>query len=345
MAVATAFPSPKEKFTRPGGTLLLSSSDVRAALPLPDCIAAVERGFKAHAEGLSLGPGVLGVHAPGGGFHVKAAGLAMQRPYFAAKTNANFPGNRAAFGLPTIQGAVMLFDAECGFPLAVMDSMSITAIRTAAATGAAVRHLAPPGAAVVALAGCGGQAEDQLAAVAAVRALKRVLVHDLDGERARRFAAAEAERLKLPVEAVEDFPAAARGAEIVVTCTTAAAPMLGVGDAAPGALIAAVGADNPEKNEIAAALMAGAAVIVDSLEQCAAFGDLRHAIAARVMRREDVRAELGQVIAGKAVGRRSAEEIVVFDFTGTALQDVAAAALAYGNALARGLGTRFDFAA
>jgi alanine dehydrogenase len=347
MAAATSNPRPADPqpFVKPRGTLLLSSAQVRAVLPLRDCIDAVERAFALHAQGMSLAQGVLAAHVAGGGFHIKAAGLTLDRPYFAAKTNANFPGNARAFGLPTIQGAVMLCDAENGFPLAIMDSMEITALRTAAATAVAVRHLARAEAATVALAGCGRQAADQLAAVALVRRLKLVQAADIDAERARRFAAEQSRALNLRVEAVDDFAAAARRADIVVTCTTAKTPLLDLGDVPPGATVAAVGADNPEKNEIAPGLMAAAAVVCDSIGQCAEIGDLRHAIAAGAMRREDVRAELGVVIAGSAPGRLAPEETVIFDSTGTAIQDVAAAALAYRNAQARGLGTRFDFAA
>ncbi len=331
-------------FVKPRGTLLLSSSQVRTALSLAECIDAVEQGFAMHEQGRGLGPGALGIHAPGGGFHVKAAGLTLDRPYFAAKTNANFPGNARVFGLPTIQGAVMLCDAECGFPLAVMDSMSITAIRTAAATGVAARYLARPDASVVAIMGCGRQAGDQLAAIAAVRPIRKVFAADIDFSRARLFAAEQSRILGVPIEAVEDFPGAARRAAIVVTCTTSTSPFLGIGDVSPGAFIAAVGADNPEKSEIAPALMTASAVVVDNLEQCAAFGDLHHAIAAGAMEVADVRAGLGAVIAGKTRGRTAADEIVVFDSTGTALQDVAAAALAYSKASALGLGSMFDFA-
>lgn len=337
--------NPIEPFVKPAGTLLLSSSHVRAALTLADCIDAVEQGFATHSEGRSLGPGVLGIHATGGGFHIKAAGLTMERPYFAAKTNANFPGNAQAFGLPTIQGAVMLCDAECGFPLAIMDSMSITAIRTAAATGVAARHLAPSDASILAIAGCGRQAADQIAAVAAVRPIGKILAFDKDVEQARRFAAERSRALGISVAAVEDFHSAARRAGIVVTCTTSTAPVLGIGDVSPGTFIAAVGADNPDKSEIDPALMAASVVVVDNLEQCAAFGDLHHAIAAGTMAAGDVRAELGAIVAGKARGRMTADETIVFDSTGTALQDVAAAVLAYKNASTLGLGTMFDFAA
>src|SRR6185436_3280324 len=149
-------------------TLILSRSDVHALLTLRDCIAAVEQAFALHADGKTLGPGVLGVPVPGGGFHVKAAGLVGARRYFAAKTNANFPENLKTFGRPTIQGTVVLFDARHGEPLAVMDSGSITALRTGAATAVAAKYLARPESRVATVVGCGVQGEIQLAAIAAV---------------------------------------------------------------------------------------------------------------------------------------------------------------------------------
>ena len=110
---------------------VLSRRDVLELLTLPDCIDAVERAFRLHAEGRTLGPGVLGVPAVDGGFHIKAAGLIGDRSYFAAKTNANFPDNPRRFGLPTIQGTIVLADASNGVPLAVIESGSVTALRTA----------------------------------------------------------------------------------------------------------------------------------------------------------------------------------------------------------------------
>ena len=110
-------------------TLVLSRTEVLDLLPLPKCIDAVERAFRFHAEGRTLGPGVLSVPAAGGGFHIKAAGLVGERSYFAAKTNANFPDNPCRWGLPTIQGTIVLADAANGTPLAVMDSGSVTALR------------------------------------------------------------------------------------------------------------------------------------------------------------------------------------------------------------------------
>ena len=113
---------------------ILSRRQVFELLSLHDCIVAVEDAFRRHAEGRTLGPGVLGVPAARGGFHIKAAGLLGPRSYFAAKMNANFPENPRRFGLPTIRGTVVLADGETGEPLAMMDSASVTALRTGAAT-------------------------------------------------------------------------------------------------------------------------------------------------------------------------------------------------------------------
>ena len=110
-------------------------------------------------------------------------------------------------------------------------------------------------------------------------------------------------------------------------------------DVAPGTFLAAVGADNPAKQEIDPALMASATVVVDVLDQCAEIGELHHALAAGLMTREQVHAELGDVVAGRRPGRTRREEITIFDSSGTALQDVAAAIAVYEKACVAGRGT------
>src|SRR6476659_4596777 len=148
------------------GTLVLTRKDVSRVLRMPECIEAVERGFLRHARGESIPPGVLGTHVAGGGFHVKSAGLLDAvdgRPVFAAKVNANFPGNPDRHTLPTIQGVIALFDAADGRLLALLDSIEITSLRTAAATAVAAKYLAPD-AGTVTICGCGEQARNQLRA-------------------------------------------------------------------------------------------------------------------------------------------------------------------------------------
>jgi len=332
--------------SRAAETLLLSRRDVAELLSLQECVAAVEDAFRMHARGETLAPAILGVPAARGGFHVKAAGLKRQgRGYFAAKTNANFPGNPARTGRPTIQGIVLLFDAEDGAPLAALDSIEITLLRTAAATAAAAKHLARPDSRAATVCGCGEQGRVQLDAIALALPLERVHAYDADPERARAFATESGRRHPFAVEAADDLPSAVRESDVVVTCTPARGPLFAAEDVRRGTFLAAVGADSHGKQELDPRLLARAKVVVDSLDQCAEIGELQHAIAAGLVSREDVFAELADVLDDRKPGRTSADEITVFDSTGTALEDVAAAVAVYEKALAVGRGTRFDFAA
>jgi ornithine cyclodeaminase/alanine dehydrogenase-like protein (mu-crystallin family) len=319
--------------------LVLSRADVLDLLSLRDCIDAVEGAFRLHAQGRTLGPGVLSVPATDGGFHIKAAGLVGEHSYFAAKTNANFPENPHRFGLPTIQGMVVVADAENGEPLAVIESGSITALRTAAATGVAARLLARRDARTATVVGCGVQGEMQLAAIATVLPLQRVWVLDIDHARAESMAARARARLGLDVQAAKDLHEALRDSDVCVTCTPARRAFVGPSDVAPGTFIAAVGADAHGKQELEPALVAGSTLVVDVVAQCAEIGELQHVLAAGLMTREQVHAELGDVVIGRRPGRTRPDEVTIFDSSGTALQDVAAAVAVYEKARARRRGT------
>ena len=150
-------------------SLVLTRKDVQELLTLPECIAAVERAFRLHGEGKAAAPALASVHADEGAFHIKAGLLEVGgRTYFAAKTNANFPHNREQHALPTIQGSISVCDATNGFPLAIMDSIEITILRTGAATAVAAKYLAAEDASTVAICGCGVQGRVQLRSVAEV---------------------------------------------------------------------------------------------------------------------------------------------------------------------------------
>lgn len=323
---------------------LLAQSDVARLLDLPSCIDAVERVFRLHHEGRALKPGVLGTHALGGGFHAKTAGILGDRAYFAAKLNANFPDNPVARALPTIQGIVVLFDATNGVPLAIMDSIEITRLGTAAASAVAAKYASREDSHVMSVIGCGAQAAPHVDALIAVRPIDRVLVFDVQADRAASFARAMRARHGIAVNAVGDHRQAARASDIIVTCTPSRDPILSADDLPRGVFVAAVGADSEEKQEIDAAALAECAVIGDIIEQCATIGELHHALAAGLMSLSDVRSDLAGIVSGERPGRVSATERVVFDSTGTALQDVAAAALAYERACAQDVGMSITLA-
>jgi alanine dehydrogenase len=325
--------------------LLLTSPDIQTLLNLDECIGVVEHAFRTHGEGRAVPPAVLSMHTEGGGFHVKAGMLELDRPYFAAKVNGNFPENSSRFALPTIQGVIILCDAGNGTPLAVMDSRDITSLRTAAATAVAAKFLARQDSRTVTICGCGNQGRIQLKALSRVRRVETAFAYDTNGEGALRFSRDLTSDLRMTITPVSDLTAAVRQSDICVTCTTSRQPLLGSDDVSPGTFIAAVGADNPQKQELHPSLMAASKIVCDILEQCAVMGDLHHALEAGVVTRANVYAELGEVVAGKKPGRESQEEITIFDSTGMALQDVAAAAFLYEKAQRDGSGVRLNFAA
>jgi len=260
------------------------------------------------------------------------------------KLNGNFPDNPRS-GLPTIQGVLLLCDGADGSVLAVMDSIEITLRRTAAASALAARHLAPPDADCVAICGCGEQGRAHLAALAGALPLRRALAWDRDANKARAFARDMSEELRVDVTAVPDAHEATMASRVIVTVTTARTPFLTKDMVPPGALVAAVGADSPEKSELTPELMAAATIVVDLVAQAASMGDLRHAIEAGAVTPADVYAELAEVIVGRKPGRTRLDEVIVFDSTGTAIQDVACAAAIWERSVGARVGTPFAFGA
>jgi ornithine cyclodeaminase/alanine dehydrogenase-like protein (mu-crystallin family) len=274
-----------------------------------------------------------------GGFHIKAAGLKLAaRTYYAAKVNANFPQNMSKWGLPTIQGVIALYDAECGYPLALLDSIEITALRTGAATAVAAKYLARSDSKVATICGCGVQGRVQLKSLAQVLRLEKVYAYDQVEALSNTFADEMSVELRMDVMPVTDLPGALRETDVCVTCTPSRRPFLMREYVLAGTFVAAVGADNPLKQELDPQLLAANKVVVDVLEQCVAIGDLHHAIAEGIMSKSDVYAELGAIVARRTPGRTSTEEIIIFDSTGTALQDVAAASIVYQKALSAAVG-------
>lgn len=343
IASTSATSSTPRTDARASGTVLLSHGDVERLLTPDECIVAVEGAFRQHALGTTPPPGILAFHAQDGSFHIKAALLTLDQPYFAAKTNANFPHNGPRHGLPTIQGVVVLCEADKGAPLAVMDSMAITALRTAAATAVAAKYLAREKCDAVLICGCGGQAPAQLRALSRVRRPPRVYAYDQDVGKANAFAVRLGAETALEIVPVGDLPQAIAASDIVITCTTAQRYFVTREMVRPGTFVAGIGADNENKQELDPLLLAHSKLVTDITEQCSAIGDLHHALAAGVMSRAEVHAELGEIIAGRKPGRTSDDEIIVFDSTGMALQDVAAAAAVYSRAVERCEGIFFSF--
>ncbi|WP_406313328.1 ornithine cyclodeaminase family protein [Streptosporangium sp. NBC_01639] len=303
--------------------LMITQSDIERLLAPVDYIDLIEDVFAAYARGDTLPSRLAHLDSPPGEFHIKASGLGG---VVGVKIGACFYDRPATLGLPSIVGVIVLFDGSNGQPLLFLESATVTRLRTAAATAVAVRHLALPHASTLAVLGTGAQAASHIEAIRAVRPIERVIVWGRDQAKAGRFAADHGAHLATtPAEA-------ARQADIVVTLTPATQPYLGLRDVRPGTLVAAVGSDAPAKRELHDDLLAGAALITDVTHQCAEVGELHH------RPETPVRAELGEIVLGATPGRRNADEIVVYDSTGTAIQDVTAAQALYTAAVKNGAG-------
>ncbi len=325
----------------PGEMVLLSGRDLRRLLTPKVVIEALRQAYAALADNPRDQGRSVGFMVDGGSIHVKSGLLPGSHLAFASKVNVNLPDNWRLRQLPTIQGVVVVSDARDGRPLAMMESMALTGIRTAATAALAAEYGARKLSKRAAIIGCGAQARYQLDAIKAVFPLEAVRVFDIDGARAEAFAHANSTST-CAVTPVPSMPEVVADASICITCTTAKSPILTDELDLTGCFVAAVGADNPDKHEIAASLMRRARVLVDDLEACASGGDLHHALRAGAMAKDQVHADLADLAAGRKPGRMSEEELVIFDSTGSGIQDVAAAWAAYREASRTGIGVRFD---
>lgn len=316
--------------------LLLTASDVRTILTPARCLAALEEMYRNLYRSPTDGGQALGFHTQDGKIHVKAGLSPHTHRYFAAKINANFSNNPVRHSLPTIQGLIVLSSGQNGRPLAILQSGVLTGIRTAAASALAAKNGARKAAKKLALIGCGVQASYQADAMIGVRNISQIIVFDI--ERKKTNDLAQWIKAKHGIDAVcaRSIEEAAGSADICVTCTPSTKAIITASMVPKGCFVAAVGADNPDKQEIAPDVFSGARVIVDDPEQCAASGDLAHARKAGL----DVPVvSLAEVASGAAQARRQESEIVLFDSTGVGVQDVAAAATVYELACQMGAGT------
>jgi ornithine cyclodeaminase/alanine dehydrogenase-like protein (mu-crystallin family) len=321
--------------------VLLSGRDLQGLLRPETTIAALRDTYAALADNRGDQGRSVGFTVEGGSIHVKSGLLPGSHLAFASKVNVNLPENTRLRGLPTIQGIVVVSDAKNGQPLAVMDSIALTGIRTGATAALAAQYGARKDSTRAAIIGCGAQASYQLEALRSVFALESVRVFDIDTARAEAFAAAHSTS-DCAVTSAASIRAAVAEVDICISCTTSNSPVLIEDLDLKGCFVAAVGADNPEKQEIAPGLMRRARILVDDLEACASGGDLHHALRSGAVSKHSVHADLAELASGRKQGRLTADELVIFDSSGSGVQDVAAAWAAYQEAVRTGVGLRFD---
>ena len=325
--------------------LVLGETEVRRLLPMDACIEAMADVLRALGRGEAEQPLRAILRPPG------APGLMATMPAwrggpeaaFGVKIVGVFPGN-VAQGRDAHQGAVALFSGKTGDALAFLNASAITAIRTAAVSGVATRLLAREDAGDLALIGSSVQAATHLEAMASVRKLRRVRVASRDPERARGFVSRQQGRFAFPMEAMAGVEGAVRGADLVVTATSAATPVLKREWVSAGAHMNVVGASLPDRREVDGATLAASSLFVDRRESTLnEAGDYLLALREGAIAEGHIRAELGDLLNGRHAGRASRDEITLFKSLGLAVEDLAAAALVFRRAQEAGEGQWVEF--
>jgi ornithine cyclodeaminase len=327
--------------------LLLNAAEVKQALPMAECIGAMKRAYAALSAGLAAVP--LRARLP----LAAQEGVSLFMPAFvddpagqalAVKVVSVFNRNPAQ-GLPLIHAAVLVLNPETGRVEALLEGASLTAIRTGAASGAAIDLLSHPEAATVALFGAGIQGRTQLEAACTVRRIQTAWIYDPNPEKVEALIADLAGTGPIPAELRRATSAqeAVRDADIICCATTASQPVFDDADLKPGVHISGVGSYTPKMQEIPAETVARARVVVDSRAAVLAeAGDIIIPLKTGQMPETDI-VELGAILNDTAAGRTGESQITVFKSVGVAVQDAAAAQLALANARKMALGIEVDW--
>lgn len=321
--------------------LILSRTDLERLLTPVATLEAMRTAFAQYAKGQCRVPPRVVLTTDGDGlFLVMPSSLG--KTALGTKVLSVYEKNRER-GLPTIFSTYILVEPRSGRPLALLDGRFLTGIRTGATSALAATYLARPDSKVVACLGAGTQAAFQLRCLAAVLAIERVLVVGRSRERAERFAETMRKELGVPASLASTPSDAVRQADLVTCATTSPTPVFAGNDLRRGVHVDAVGAFRPETREVDSDTVRRARVVVDTYAGAwEEAGDLLIALREGAISRSSVEAELAELVTGAKPGRRNREEITLFKSVGFALEDAAAARLAYDLARAAGVGVEVE---
>ena len=325
--------------------LVLSYEEVSQLLPVKECIAVMRRALIALATGNAHQPlrTIIRPPAAKGVMGLMPAYASGDRAAFGLKAICVFPGNPAN-GLDSHQGGVLLFSAETGELQSMMNASAITAIRTAAVSGVATDLLARADAGNMAIIGSGVQARSHLRAMAEVRGIKRCRIASRRFEHAQKFVEEMSQDFLFPLEPVETVAEALQGADLIVTATTSAEPIVRREWISAGAHLNLVGSSIAKAREVDSETMAAASLFVDRRESTInEAGDYLVPAREGVIGPDHIRAELGELLTGEKPGRTSPDEITCFKSLGIAIEDLFAAEYLYRRAREAKVGSWVSF--
>ena len=306
------------------GTLLLTRELIEESLCLNDYLPIIENVHKCHANQQVYEPDLIHADVHSGEFHLKTGGIiSSDNEYYGVKINGGFLNNNQQYQLPNILGIIYICDAKNGYPLAIMDSVTISRYRTGAATAVAASYLAPKTKIHLGIFGYGAQAFIQAKTLIKVCDIQEIRISGRNFEKAKQFAQKLQSELLLPVCC--DVPEnTCRKSNVIITTTPSREYYIKKEWITPGTFIAAVGADSPGKQELQPELVASSMVVADIKKQVCRVGESQHAIRQGLMSSDGIYAEIGEIITGRKDCPPPGQTII-YDSTGTALQDIAVA--------------------
>lgn len=254
-----------------------------------------------------------------------------------------YQGNLSKYGLPTVMATVILNDTTTGLPIAVMDGTHLTMMRTGAIGAIAAKYLSRIDSKVVGVIGAGVQGRGQLLGLSEVRKIKRVLVFDVEPHLRQRFSEEMSSLLDIEVTSVDTAAEAAGNVDILVTATPSPTPVLADDCVNPGLHITTIGVSTPGKQEIPTATFKRSKLVVDEIDQTSKIGGINLPFSQGILKKEDIYAEIGEIIVGMKPGRESDREVTVFVTSGLAIQDIATAKAVYEKARVQGIGQAIRF--
>ena len=322
-------------------TLLLNSDDVNENAQMGELIPVIEDAFAAYERGDAQMPPKSYIDLPqyNGDFRSMPAYLdAGEWDAAGIKWVNVHTDNNEKYDLPTVLGTMIYSDPKNAFPLAVMDGTSLTQLRTGAAAAVATDHLAVEDATSMGIVGAGVQSYTQLEAIATIRPIEEVVISDLDEERVAKFINAFEDRFEVRAGSIAD----AAACDVLSTVTPVESPIVSREDVGEHTHINAMGADAEGKHELADEVLLDAKLVIDDYEQTTHSGEINVPWSEGVLTDEDIYGAIGEIVVGALDGRTDADGITVFDSTGLAIQDVAAARVVYEHADENDNGYPFD---
>lgn len=317
-------------------TIILTKKDIEKILTMEDTIKAVEHAFEMHGKGLTQMPPKVYLNFDKGDLRAMPAYLEGKA---GVKWVNSHPEN-PKIGLPTVMALLIYNDPETGFPLAVMDAMHITNMRTGAAGGIAAKYLARKNSKVFGFVGCGTQAYTQFMALSMIFKIEEVKAYDINEGNAKKFIEfCESKGVDAKIRGIEEVC----DCDVLTTTTPSKKPVVKEEWVSNGMHINAIGADAPGKQELDEKILLRSKIIVDDLEQALHSGEINVAISKGILEESSIYATLGEIIVGKKPGRLSDDEITIFDSTGLAIQDISTASIVYKRAAESDMGIKIKF--